>query len=93
MRRGGPRLQRSHAGETVERSRAAPDLDQPVPIPMSSANLCGPVAPRGWVDWRYSRIDCLSDPNVDRASELKHPVQGRGGDSDLGRLRLVSRGS
>src|ERR1019366_8307315 len=47
----------------------------------------------GWADRRYHHIDCLSDPDVARASELQHPVQDPGGDADLGCLGVVSPGS
>src|SRR5258708_22412761 len=42
------------------------------------------------VDSPQYHLNCLYDPDVVRASKQQHSVQGRGGDGNLGRLRLVS---
>jgi hypothetical protein len=66
------------------------DEFRPLRLPFAAALT---VLHRGsWVDWWYPRIDCLSDPDIVRASELKHPVQGRGSDGNLGCLRPVGPG-
>jgi NAD(P)-dependent dehydrogenase (short-subunit alcohol dehydrogenase family) len=82
------RMTSSIPTNTPEQAAAVEKLKQMTPDKNAPLGPCCTEVV-GSIDGAHP-INCLYDPDVVRASEHQHPVQGRSSDGNLGRLRFVS---